>query len=618
MKNIDDIIKRLPGNKLKPLAESLGIGSSTPAKITGAMVSVYGFHKLASSLSSEELQLLKYLYDGHDGTNLGDIQKATSIEASAIDSAVANLSDKLLVYVIKNRQLLNKNMDKVYCIKEVSNFLNLSATEELTSFMQSVIKTLINMEKEGNESKGKQKKDIKSGEILNYILENGNMASLDKLVDLNIKNFEKSLDSYRNDGILEIRHLLKDKITTVLSISPGYLGAAINSKGKSTAKKLKPVSNRFTALINAIHTYDIVSSSGLFLTKQGNFRKIDIKKIADRMMPLKDLSGEEISSEACALLAMQTINIMEILGLEKDIGVVNLKEVADKISAPVEMGKLLVSKLATIENRNTSFDNAIELPTQRDIIAILNLLQNLGATEITRLHTSFIASIVLEYLGHGEYSSKEQAWEINFQNALNFIILMGMADIEKNRFQISTEGLSLLHEMEKKKPQKAEKKEEIKSIVINPDFTLMVDERRISSTSLYTILSFAEVLTRDTIMQCAINKNSVIDANKRGMNISEFISTLRENAKNELPQNMEFLLQDWTNQTIKIEISRSILVHSNHPIFFDELSYSSFASIIKERISDNHIIIEKDSIDDLIKFSKKYDVVINIFETKDD
>jgi hypothetical protein len=115
----------------------------------------------------------------------------------------------------------------------------------------------------------------------------------------------------------------------------------------------------------------------------------------------------------------------------------------------------------------------------------------------------------------------------------------------------------------------------------------------------------------------AITKNSIINANKRGMYIERFISTLNKYAKNGIPQNLEFLLKEWTNQTIRIEISRSILIHSSHSTLLDEISYSSISGLILKRISENYAIIAKDSIDEIIKFSKKFDVVINIFENQD-
>jgi len=101
------------------------------------------------------------------------------------------------------------------------------------------------------------------------------------------------------------------------------------------------------------------------------------------------------------------------------------------------------------------------------------------------------------------------------------------------------------------------------------------------------------------------------------MDFERFISTLRRYAKNEIPQNLEFLLDDWTKQTISINISRPVLLYSSHSTYIDELMYGAASRAVRERISDNHVILERDHIDDVVKFSKKFDVKLNIFEDED-
>jgi hypothetical protein len=130
-------------------------------------------------------------------------------------------------------------------------------------------------------------------------------------------------------------------------------------------------------------------------------------------------------------------------------------------------------------------------------------------------------------------------------------------------------------------------------------------------------MAFTEILKEDVVIEAAITKISIINARKRGMNIDKFIQTLKKYAKNEIPQNLEFLLDDWTKQTISINISRPILLHTSHGSFIDEILYSSSSKTIMTRISENYAILDKDSIDVVVKFSKKFDAVITIFEEND-
>jgi len=612
MKNLEDITKKLSGDKLKNLSARLGIKGTSTSKIGNALTNICNFNLLAKTFSPTELKLLKHIYSEHDGITLGELQKETSIELTAIEKSISELSDCLLVYVMKNRQLLNKRMDKIYCIKEIFNFFNISETQELKPHIENILETLTQ-----TDSAPQKNKESKTNEILNFIAYNGNLVSLEKLTDSGIKGVEKAVADYYKSGRIKVNYVISEKLVTLLSISTEKLMETVMSLKKDELKKNYTVSNGFNALINVIHTYDIVSSSGLFLTKQGNFRKIDIKKISDRMISLKDFNGEEVPEETIAQFSMQILNILKGLWLEKDIGVVSLKHLSEKISNPLTLTKRIILALAEMKDHDVNFDNPVELPDHSDIKIVLPLIQKLQSSGYNQLHSAYMASLIQSKINQGYGKTEAQLWDNQFTKTVTLLTLLGLINIEKGQITISSQGEDLLYILKHRK-QKPESEDIKKCIIINPDFTLMIDERDMTSKDLYTIQAFTEILSRDTIMQSAITKSSVIDANKRGMEIDDFISKLKKYAKNDLPQNLEFLLNDWKNQTIRIDISRSILVYSSHSIFLDELSYSPSSQMIKKRIADNYILIEKESIDDLVKFSKKFDVVINIFENTDE
>ena len=142
----------------------------------------------------------------------------------------------------------------------------------------------------------------------------------------------------------------------------------------------------------------------------------------------------------------------------------------------------------------------------------------------------------------------------------------------------------------------------------------MIPDKDIDPSSLYLIMAYTEMIRQDVVIEAAITKSSIINASKRGMNFEKFISTLKKYAKNEIPQNLEFLLEDWTKQTISINISRPVLLYSSHPNYIDELMYGTASKAVKERISENHVILHRENIDEVVKFSKKFDVILNIFE----
>ena len=59
------------------------------------------------------------------------------------------------------------------------------------------------------------------------------------------------------------------------------------------------------------------------------------------------------------------------------------------------------------------------------------------------------------------------------------------------------------------------------------------------------------------------------------------------------------------------------MIYSSHSTFIDEILYSNYSKAVLHRISENYAIISLDSIDDIVKFSKKYDIILTIFEDEE-
>ena len=114
MKTIDDILKRIQPEKQKELAQILNIKTSSEAKIREAMLNFFTLYRIISSFSRDEISIFKVLYSGNDGISFGDIQKILGLDIAVIEKSVFNISELMLAYVIKNRQMLNKKMDRIH------------------------------------------------------------------------------------------------------------------------------------------------------------------------------------------------------------------------------------------------------------------------------------------------------------------------------------------------------------------------------------------------------------------------------------------------------------------------------------------------------------------------
>lgn len=615
MKTIDDILKRIQPEKQKELASILNIKTSSEAKIREAMLNFFTLYRIISSFNRDEISIFKVLYSGNDGISFGEIQKILGLDVDVIEKSVLNISGMMLAYVIKNRQMLNKKMDRIHCIQEVADIFNIAESTEVTEYLNKAAETLISK----NESKPEEiVKDEKSLEIIHSIIERGCIIQSENLSCLYPdKDNEKKINEMIEKGYLIIFNIINEKPYIYIGLNDKVLIQAASLYTKKNLSDSVNVSNNFKAATNVIKAYDVISSSGLFLTKQSKFRKIDLKKISETMLEVSHADGTTLADEERAFIAMQMLNLLKCLRLDRDIGIISIKNISEKIEDPVLIIKNILLKIQDGTKPGEEFIGEFIIPHFTGIKSILSILPGVKSINYDYLKLIFVTLCTASHFKklENDFDSFIISSEELFEQSLNFLTICGLCETINGKITLSEPGKKINALLQNKKHQKDI--EIKKCIYISPDFTLMIPHMDIDPVSLYTIMAFTEILKEDVVIEAAITKISIINAKKRGMNIEKFIQTLRKYAKNEIPQNLEFLLNDWTKQTISINISRPILLHASHGSFIDEILYSSSSKTIMTRISENYAILDKDSIDVVVKFSKKFDAVITIFEEND-
>jgi len=611
MKTIDEIIKRTAPERLKEIGAIMEIKGSSEQKIREAFLNIFALNRLLSRLSRDELAILKLLYSDNDGISFSEIHKQLGISIEAIEAATANLSGFMLAYVLKNRQMLNKKMDKLFSINEITELLRIASVQEIQEHIHKIGDALT--EKKGQEQAPKADEKLKS--IIKKIITRGGIIPAYDMEPQGPDYEQKSTDACRS-GLLTYFIIIEEQARVYFSISPSI---ALWASGLSKKAQASPASvdNAYNLAVNILLAYDVISTSGLFLTKQNKFRKIDLKKISDSMLQLRLPAGDAIDGEDTARLILQLLHIMNCLKLDRDIGVISLKPIEDIIDDPVLLFKYISSRLADYKKRDEFFEGEIPIPPYHDLKTLISILGKIKSAEQGAVKLAFMAARISQLLRKNGAMTAEQNAEDSkgFTACLNFLTLAGIAGAGEGQIIMTETGRRVHATLFGKKYARAA--EPARCIYISPDFTLMIPDREMDPSSLYLIMAYTEIHKQDVVIEAAITKSSIINASKRGMNFDKFINTLRQYAKNEIPQNLEFLLTDWTNQTMTINISRPVLLYSSHPSFIDELLYGNTAKAVITRISENYALIEKAQIDDIVKFSRKFDVKLSIFEDSD-
>jgi hypothetical protein len=613
MKEISESIKKLSQEDLKELAARLQLKKKSKRDLVGALTTVVGLHALLKSLDTDSLRVLKKVYDSPDGVTFVEIHKELKLEIPAIEKAADILTRNLLIYTIKNRQMLNTKMDKAYGISEISGLLHIVEPKALTDRLH---KNFLYLEMQKlNLDLEKVVKDRETRLFLKFMAESGCIISLDAARErLPHKSFEKIIAGLISQNVVYLYHCYRPEYNTYLVLQD-KISPSVAVMDEHDDKSKKPhVSNRYFQILNLLSAFDVISTFGLFLTKQQDFRKIDIRRISDAMLPLRDLNGTELTPEESAQLSMHILNRLRCLKLNKDIAGISLHDIRNDLEQPLMLVKRVLKSVNGAEPHDAYFKPPFEMPPYEYSKSIVKLLYKLKSATYEYLKITILARTLSEA---DERSFTDSLLDLEdemerFGTVMNFLCITGVVDIDNGRITLSDIGRDLASHMLKtysgEKPDATKK-----NIYINPDFTLIIPAHELDSETLYHLLTHTDITKHDVIINAVISKSAIVRAQKRGMSLNHFLKALEKNSKNELPQNLDFLLREWSNQTININISQHILLTSSHPEFIDELMLGITKEGIVERISPVYALVKKDYIDEIIKIARKKDAVISLF-----
>ena len=194
--------------------------------------------------------------------------------------------------------------------------------------------------------------------------------------------------------------------------------------------------------------------------------------------------------------------------------------------------------------------------------------------------------------------------------------LTGIIEFKDGMISLSDIGTEIANNLLKIKSQ-GEPVEEKKTVYINPDFSIIIPDDDIPSQPLYHLLTHTKIIKKDVILHVIIDKSSIINAHKRGMSIENFMDILERYSINEIPQNLDFIVTEWSSQALTVKISRDILIKASNSSFLDDIILMGPKNVKIERINAKYAIIQKKYIDEIIKFAKKNDAIIALFEEEE-
>lgn len=610
-------MQRLEKDQKKELAAILHCRTTQEKTLSSNMLNPVGIHRILKSLEPDELKLFKAIYDNNEEVkNFNTLEKKIHLSVSQIDRCSTSLSKKALIYVIKNRQLLTNKMDKIYLIKEIADQLNFIGTTEVLEDLTKLHNMLQN--KKSGESRGKNTKPDKKGEaLLVELIEAGGLLPLEKILEN--EKYQASFEKFLTEGIIRLAHVTSHPDISVVILTPSAVPLLRDISLKSSADTTLAVNNHYRMILNLLLAYDIISTFGLFLTKQNQIRKIDLKRISDSLVKTRTMSGEENDREELAGLILYWFNAIENTKIQRDVASITLRPIQKDLENPAALIIKLFHAMDKRDKVAEVFRPSNKLPSYRALTGILKIIEALRVTDAEYLRWTIHSGRLASSGKKNFYRLLEDTPAIfnEITEELNILCLTGVIALEHGKIVITDIGEEVAHRLFKTPFTKDEEKI-TPSIYINPDFTLILAENELPSIALYHIMAHTDIGNDDVIIHTTITRESIIRAHKRGLSLENFLNTLDAYARNKIPQNLIFLLSEWAKQTISVTMKRVILMETDHPSFLDEIIYGQKDDSLIKRISPNHAIVAKDFIETVVKKARKKDAAISLFEEEDD
>ncbi len=626
MKNLSEIIKSLSTRNLEEVKKILNIKSSikNPAdEIASTLLSYQGMSHVISSLSPEEMKILDAAYKEKNGITFSELEKRLNLDTVKIERFTGNLSRILLVTVLKNRQKINNKLDKIYLIPEIRGFLNPIDNSLIYNYFNDInnIIELKDFSKCKTAARGLKKSSVG---YIEYIYNAGGIIALDEF-DEHVRSHKVQtpknvLSDLIENKYINIYHDLIESGKTFIILNKKIFIALVTGAVDDSRKNIN-IHNRYHLLLNLLKSYDIVSTFGLFLTKQKEFRKIDIKHLDDSMIKLFDIDGTEFEPARLTQLSLYLLFIQNCITISNDSVIISFKNIEKFLDSPLEWLLNIIKQLHDLSKDNALLESPFEIPEYNDLILVIDLINKNTDNTCKFIESVYFVKTISQVSGGQFINIRQIRQKIkkNFMVCLRLLCISGIIEIADNRIKLSDIGLRIAEKLHIKDINISDESQDktpkdIKKIYLNPNFILITPKKEIPSDALYHILTHTDIVIDDVILHTRISRESILTSLKRGMSNDMFFYILKKYLKTEIPDNLNFLISEWVSQTIRIKIFNAAVLYANQQSFIDKIAHSKIKNGIIKRISPNYAIIDKKYMDKFIKSAKENDAVINLFD----
>jgi hypothetical protein len=573
---------------------------------------------------------------------LGEIARKFSLQPASAEMEMGVLKRYFLVYQRKNRERLTNTLDRYYAYRESSEHVRVTTNEKGQKFRQSLAKVL------------RARKDLTAEwQNANLNTKAGIQEKLKKLIDgLSDLEQELLLRTFNQGGILEIsvaREFIEEERGKWIDIvrKMDTLGLLLDDyyvderfvrllvmpvevfeyltefplilrpkKGVKRSQE-KVICNDLDFFINIKKLIVYITRKGLNLAKSGKIKQTDLRETENRLLrPDISLFLEKSQIYQIELL-LPVMRLLDIVRTKRDDVV--LRNDFDTVlqSDPLKLMKQVIAEARKSRERVTRYEEVFEsiyvpffLPEVFD-----ETVKRIG--EMGRcLYTTVMAIMIREHVVLNRdfriqtFPDRLNDYRKELTSALFFLQLFGLIRVHypDRWIEISATGEHIF----KNKPLKED--DEKGGVIINPDLSIIAIPEKLSLHGLYLLKAFCEVKSFENVYNFQLTRESYQDGILLKAKKEEFLDFLKRTSRNELPQNLTYSIEEWTNNFPLVTITdECVVLQTEDPNHMDLLLGQIGAKkIVLQQISPTTILIDPDRIYEVVEQAERLNLIVKL------
>ncbi|MDH5716035.1 MAG: helicase [Spirochaetia bacterium] len=651
-------LEKLEQEQLLRVAEIWGVSKEVEKKplliksIYKLATDDYFLKNVLEKLTPVQVEIYSIIVKSNAILTLGEISRKIKLQPINVEKELVILRHLMLVYQRKNRERITSNLDKYYPFEEIREIVQIKANENGEIFKYSIKKYIehgtkseldvkyLNILGGENKSLNELAKNAISEEVISKIInllndeeifiideafQNGGILEIHTariLMDEKKLNIEQTIRKLNSLNILKDIYYIDERFVRVLVLPVEFFEYL---KMKPLFPKIegvkeileKKISNYLDFVLNIKKLILFISNKGLTLAQSEKLKQSDMKKSESSLLDMDmDLFLEKSQIHQIELI-LPFLKIFDLVDLKGENIVLkeNFEEFLKK--NPFELIKEIVENTYLAAEKRL-VGNEIFLPLdmpyyKKNILeyCVKKLIDTKG------LYTKvLIAESIREWilLSPGFKIKDFKNIYIEKRNyivsALFYMHLFGLLDVQYPKRLIQLSELGRYYFLDE--PMNEENQPG--GIIINPDATLIAIPEKLSIAGLHLLKSFAVLKDFDQVYNFQISKESLQQGLLLGNEIETFLEFLKDISKKKIPQNVMFLINNWSEDLPIVMIEEGVVLLETSDEKLTEILIGQLKGrkIVIKELSDKAMVIAKSKINEVMEIAEKNEMIVKL------